>query len=135
MHVQRIRFRTVFLIHSIKLIEELTFTTGNTWSLQTPAEAAPVFVHPNCATMTVTHFCNLPMEVQYATVNKDGVLLFHRTGVRVTSEFYQLDGFYVEILFNERKQLLRLVGFEDTGKLLPYLHQVDISVLTNLLRV
>lgn len=127
-------FRTVFLIHFIKLIVELAFTTSSIRSLQTPAEAALMFIHPNCATMTRTHFCNLPMKAQYASVNKDGVLLFHRTGVRVTSELYQLDGFYVELLFDEQKQLLSLVSFEETVKLLPYLHQVDISDLTSLLR-
>jgi len=47
---------------------------------------------------------------------------------------YQVEGFYVEIYFNDKMSVaLRLRCFEDTVHLDPYLRMVDVSELQPLL--
>lgn len=84
--------------------------------------------------MTLLQFRSLPGDVQRQVVLYKGVFLFGRNGVNATAKLYQVDGFYVELFFDQRmSEVTRLVAFEDTAKLEPYLRQVDVRELQMLL--
>ena len=84
--------------------------------------------------MTLEQFRSLPKDMQRKVVKHCGVFLFGRTGVGVNVMLYQVEGFYVEIYFNDKMSVaLRLRCFEDTVHLDPYLRMVDVSELQPLL--
>ena len=84
--------------------------------------------------MTLEQFRSLPKDMQRKVVKHCGVFLFGRTGVGVNVMLYQVEGFYVEIYFNDKMSAaIRLRSFEETVHLEPYLRMVDVSELQPLL--
>ena len=84
--------------------------------------------------MTFQQFCSLPSDIQRNVVRHCGVFLFGRTGVGVNVKLYQVEGFYVEIYFDEKmSEVIRIKSFEDVKQLDPYLRMVDVSELQLLL--
>lgn len=72
--------------------------------------------------------------VQQMLVKKYGVLLFAKTGDGVTAWLYQIEHFYVEVIFDEQAmKLLCIYCFEDVAGLCHYLEQVDISEILSLI--
>jgi hypothetical protein len=84
--------------------------------------------------MTFQQFQALPRDIQRNVVKHCGVFLFGRTGVGVNVMLYQVEGFYVEIYFDEKmSEAIRIRCFEDTQHLEPYLRMVDVSEVQVLL--
>jgi hypothetical protein len=84
--------------------------------------------------MTIQQFTSLPKDIQRNVVKHYGVFLFGRSGVGVNVILYQVEGFYVEIYFDEKmSECTRIRSFEDTRHLEPYLRMVDVSDLQLLL--
>lgn len=85
--------------------------------------------------MTLAQFRSLSGDLQRQFVQHSAVFLFGRTAVGVTTKLYQVDGFYVELFFDDRMaEVIHIFSFDDPAKLGPYLQQVDLSELTMLLR-
>ena len=84
--------------------------------------------------MTITQFRALPKDIQRTVVKHYGVFLFGRTGVGVNVMLYQVEGFYVELYFDEKmSEAMHVRSFDDTIHLDPYLRRVDVSELQLLL--
>ena len=84
--------------------------------------------------MTFQQFRSVPKDMQRNVVKHCGVFLFGRTGVGVNVMLYQVEGFYVEIYFDEKmSEAKHIRSFEDTRLLEPYLRMVDVSELQPLL--
>jgi hypothetical protein len=84
--------------------------------------------------MTFEQFQALPKDIQRNVVKHCGVFLFGRTGVGVNVKLYQIEGFYVELYFDEKmSEAIRIRSFEDTKLLEPYLRKIDVSALQVLL--
>jgi hypothetical protein len=84
--------------------------------------------------MTFEQFRSLPKDIQRNVVKHCGVFLFGRTGVGVNVMLYQVEGFYVEVWFDEKmSEATRIRCFDDTKSLEPYLRMVDVSELQQLL--
>lgn len=84
--------------------------------------------------MTFEQFQSLPKDIQRNVVKHCGVFLFGRMGVGVNVKLYQVEGFYVELYFDEKmSEAIRIRSFEDTTHLEPYLRRVDVSELQLLL--
>ena len=84
--------------------------------------------------MTIEQFKALPKDIQRTVVKHYGVFLFGRSGVGVNVILYQVEGFYVEIFFDERmSECTRIRSFSDTRHLEPYLRMVDVSEVQMLL--
>ena len=84
--------------------------------------------------MTFEQFQALPKDIQRNMVKHYGVFLFGRTGVGVNVKLYQVEGFYVEIFFDEKMSTVnRIRSFTDTRHLEPYLRMVDVSAVQLLL--
>lgn len=72
--------------------------------------------------------------MQRHVVKHCGVFLFGRTGVGVNVLLYQVEGFYVELYFDEKMSAVNKIrSFEDTKFLEPYLRMVDVSEVQVLL--
>lgn len=85
--------------------------------------------------MTFDNFQTLSPTAQQKALEHCGVFLLARRGVRATAELYQVNNFYVELVYDENQSaVVRLLCFQDTGKLTCYLRQIDISELKCLLR-
>ena len=90
--------------------------------------------HPNTLAMTLLQFCSLSGDLQRQVVQQRGVFLFGRTGIGITAKLYQVEGFYVEIFFDhQRSGVSSMVPFDDANNLEPYLRQVDIMAIYELL--
>jgi hypothetical protein len=84
--------------------------------------------------MTLEQFQSLPKDIQRNVVKHCGVFLFGRTGVGVNVMLYQVEGFYVELYFDEKmSEAMHVRSFDDTKHLDPYLRRVDVSELQLLL--
>lgn len=84
--------------------------------------------------MTFEQFQALPKDIQRNVVKHFGVFLFGRSGVGVNVMLYQVEGFYVEIYFDEKmSESIHIRGFEDTKHLEPYLRKIDVSEVQLLL--
>lgn len=82
------------------------------------------------SSMTLQQFRSLPKDMQRTAVKRYGVFLFGRTGVGVHVMLYQLEGFYVEIYFDDKTSASSCIkSFGDTKRLDPYLYKVDVSAL------
>src|SRR3954470_6405321 len=94
----------------------------------------PFILHLNKLVMNLLQFRSLSPDIQRQVVQRQGVFLFGRTGVGAIVKLYQMDGFYVEMFFDPKmSQVIRIVSFDDTNKLEPYLRQVDVSELQAML--
>lgn len=84
--------------------------------------------------MNFDQFRTLPSDLQRNVVKHCGVFLFGRTGVGVNVKLYQVEGFYVEVYFDEKmSEVTRIKSFNDTKPPDPYLRMVDVSALQVLL--
>ena len=84
--------------------------------------------------MTFNQFQALPKDVQRNVVRHCGAFLSGRTGVGVNVKLYQVEGFYVELYFDEKmSQATRVKSFENTKYLEPYLRKIDVSEVQFLL--
>ena len=85
--------------------------------------------------MTIDDFQVLPPDLQYALVQETGVFLLAKTGVRATAKLYQLNNFYVEVIYKEQEAAVwRLTAHKDTCQFRGYLSQISLSELLPLLR-
>ncbi|WP_162945037.1 hypothetical protein [Flavisolibacter nicotianae] len=86
--------------------------------------------------MTLHQFRSLSEDVQRRIIQQNGVFLLGRTGVGITAKLYQLNGFYVEMFWDEKMaEVVHLVSFDDPAKLENYFHLVLVSELQALLRL
>ncbi len=84
--------------------------------------------------MTLSQFSSLSGDIQRNVVQYKGVFLLGRTVVGAFAKLYQIEGFYVELFFDDKmSEVVRLKAFDDPDKLEPYLRQVNVSVIYELL--
>lgn len=80
--------------------------------------------------MTLQQFRSLPKDMQRTAVKRCGTFLLGRAGVGVHVMLYQVEGFYVEIYFDDKTSSSSCIkSFGDTKRLEPYLHKIDLSAL------
>lgn len=80
--------------------------------------------------MTVKEFRQLPESEQIDLLYQHGVYVGKRRENRATVVLYQLDGFYVKIVYRQyRQSVIALLCFTSTSVLLPFLKQIDVEEL------
>lgn len=80
--------------------------------------------------MNLQQFRSLSLDMQRQVVQHSGVFLFVRKGVGATAKLYQVEGFYVELFFDEKmSEVIRIVSFDDMNRLEPYLRLVNVATL------
>ncbi len=80
--------------------------------------------------MTLYNFYALKTEEQRKAVQEKGVYLMSRNEGGIKILLFALDGFYVEVYYdNTIKTILPIRSFRTTELLYPYLNQIDISTL------
>jgi hypothetical protein len=78
--------------------------------------------------MNVQEFRSLEETEKAVTLINNGVLVGKRVMQSYLVFLYQLDSFYVEILYNNQTNFVyRFRAFENTDLLEPYLSRIDIS--------
>lgn len=78
--------------------------------------------------MKVQEFRSLDETKKAVTLINNGVLVGKRVMQSYLAFLYQLDGFYVEILYNKQTNFVyKFRAFENTDLLEPYLSRIDIS--------
>lgn len=80
--------------------------------------------------MTFSKFCSASRFVQKTVVMLHGVLLMERTAKEMHAELYQVDGFYVEILYRENAEIFQINGYADATGIDAYLQMIDLSALS-----
>ena len=80
--------------------------------------------------MTLLHFNTLNQNKQKETMLERGAFLADRTTEDFITILYQVDGFYVEIIYLRADNKIVLVrSFDSADELQPYLEQIDLSNL------
>ena len=80
--------------------------------------------------MTLHHFNTLNQNKQKETMLERGAFLADRTTEDFITILYQVDGFYVEIIYLRADNKIVLVrSFDSADELQPYLEQIDLSNL------
>lgn len=80
--------------------------------------------------MTVHDFKTLDDFQKATALVEGGVLIGKRNLMFYLVFLYQVDGFYVEVLYStQSKKVHKFRAFENTDLLAPYLLQIDISEL------
>ncbi len=80
--------------------------------------------------MTLHHFNTLNVEKQKETMLEKGVFLADRTTEDFITILYQVDGFYVEIIYlKSDNQIVLVRSFDSTDDIEPYLEQIDLFKL------
>jgi hypothetical protein len=75
--------------------------------------------------MTRNNFSKLSEPIQYRLLLLRGVCIAERMAGDVLLLLFQIDGFYVEIAFdNYSDEVLSARSFEDTAELSPYLNDI-----------
>jgi hypothetical protein len=83
--------------------------------------------------MTFTKFCSASQLVQKTVVMFHGILLMERAVKGLHAELYQVDAFYVEILYRkDGHQISQLTAYVDTSGIEDYLQLINIRELENL---
>lgn len=78
--------------------------------------------------MTLQNFRALTQNKQNKKLLTEGVCVADRRTADVQALLFQIEGFYVEVFFNERgDEVLFSRSFEDTEELDPYLQHIDLS--------
>jgi len=78
--------------------------------------------------MTIDQFRATSQYVQKSMIKLHGTFLLKRRTVETYAYLFQVDGFYVEVFFNERNgNILQIRAFDDLEHLEPYLNAIDIS--------
>lgn len=84
--------------------------------------------------MTCRQYRNLSEQDQEFVLWAKGVVLGQRVDGIFMYVLFQVEGFYIEVQFHKPTAAVSgLYTFEDTGELSPYLEQVDIEPLLNVL--
>jgi hypothetical protein len=84
--------------------------------------------------INLQQFQSYPDTIQRKLVHRRGVFLLSRKGEEDVVNLYRVDGFYVELFFNQRMSaVLRIGAFEDTAGLDAYLQQVELPGIKQLL--
>ena len=81
--------------------------------------------------MTFPEFKLLSEDDQIKIIGKHGVKVADREEEEISFLLYQLDGFYIECIYDGSRLMPRLKSFCDTLQLEPYLKEIDISKLIN----
>lgn len=80
--------------------------------------------------MTFKEFRQLGVDEQELALWSQGVEVGQRRDTWFSYLLFQVDSFYIEVRFNVREEMIdRIVAFEDTDQLEPYLPEVDIDAL------
>ena len=80
--------------------------------------------------MTVLEFEQLTRTQQIEVLYEDGVYIGKRMVAGYRAVLYQVEGFYVEVVYKKyRSDISRISCSEYTSKLEPYLEQIDIEML------
>jgi hypothetical protein len=83
--------------------------------------------------MTFHQFEKLASGNKYKYLLQKGTFLVKRKSIKYDFLLYELNGFYVEVMYDaNQKTVLLLEPFTDTNLLAPYLYKVDITELMNL---
>lgn len=82
--------------------------------------------------MTIRSFLQLTEEEQLTLLTEEGIYIGKRTDRPFLSVLYQLESFYVEILYREYRRLIWIMNCsESTAILDPYLDQVRVGIPVN----
>jgi hypothetical protein len=88
----------------------------------------------NPGAMTFRKFCDATQFVQKTVITFHGVLLLQRDIKGLHAELYQVDGFYVEILYRRNSlQISQVTGYADTNGIEDYLQLVNIREVEDLI--
>ena len=80
--------------------------------------------------MNIEQFKRLNKRKQLQLLRSEGIFLLRRSSILYDFLLYQLEGFYIEVMYNvEEKQVLHVEAFSNLKLLAPYLHKIDISAL------
>jgi hypothetical protein len=84
--------------------------------------------------MTFAKFCSSSLFVQKTVVVFHGVLLAERMVKDLYAELYQVDGFYVEILYRKKaSEIFQVKAYADADGIEAYLQLIDLSALNALI--
>lgn len=82
--------------------------------------------------MTLKYFRRLSETRQFHRLITQGVCVAERITSDLQMLLFQLDRFYVEVVFNKNTdEAVGARSFEDTDELAPYLETIDLSELFN----
>ena len=80
--------------------------------------------------MTVYEFELLPLEEQVHMLYMHGVYIGKRKGTQFTRLLFQLESFYVEIVYSRYRQLINQMRYSDSTEILDtYLGQIQVEPL------
>ena len=78
--------------------------------------------------MTLQNFRALTQNKQNKKLLTEGVCIADRKTAEIQALLFQIEGFYVEVFFNEQgDEVLFSRSFEDVAELDPYLQGIDLS--------
>jgi len=81
--------------------------------------------------VTIEDFCDSDSETKRKLLLQRGMRLLSRSTKEVKAVLFELDSFYVEVLYDRRTQkMIWINGFDNMDLLEPYLQQIDISFVT-----
>jgi hypothetical protein len=82
--------------------------------------------------MTLYEFNALAETAKAEVTWSKGVFLAGREGVNYTAALYQIDSFYIEVIYNsDQNEIVKFRSFLSTVPLEPYLRQIDITPLVS----
>lgn len=80
--------------------------------------------------LSLIQFMDLPQELQFEALHKNGVYVGKRKNNEQSIVLFQLHGFYVEVYYKHyRKEIDRLITSDTTEILQPYLDQINVRDL------
>jgi hypothetical protein len=80
--------------------------------------------------MTVYEFELLPLEEQIHMLYKQSVYIGKKKGKQFTRLLFQLESFYVEIVYSRYRQLIHQMHYSDSTEILDtYLWQIQVEPL------
>ncbi len=84
--------------------------------------------------MTKEQFCSATPNVQQTVVKLHGAFLLRRKVGKVTATLYQMDGFYVEVVYAPVLKNKSFIRCYTVKQIDAYLNQIDITALTDMLK-
>ena len=80
--------------------------------------------------MNTEQFRRLHKREQIKLLRSESIFLLKRKSILYHFLLYQLEGFYIEVMYDAKeKQVLHIEAFSNLKLLAPYLHKIDISAL------
>ena len=87
-----------------------------------------IYYFLNAKVMTLYEFNQLD-EMQQADAVWNGILIGDRTDNIFNILLYQIDGFYVEVFYQKKRNIIkRIRSFSSTDQLQPYLEKMDLDI-------